>query len=62
MKPLKAAVAIVALLIQESKAVSLGGRARIEPDVFGPEGQGYENNNTNIDVDQIGIDFIQKGD
>ena len=51
--------ASVVLLLQGSKAVSLSGKIKIEPDVFGPEGLGYTNNNTNIEVDQIGIDFIK---
>lgn len=54
------ALAISLLVINTSNAVSLHGKARIDPDVFGPEGEDYINNNTNIDVDQIGIDYLAK--
>lgn len=47
----------VAAFVGSSKAVNL----KIDPDVFGPEGENYMNNNTNIDMDLIAIDILEKG-
>merc|ERR1711865_257630 len=47
----------VASFVGSSQAVSL----RLDPDVFGPEGDDYINNNTNIDTDTIAIDILKKG-
>jgi hypothetical protein len=48
---------IATIAITSTEAVHLN----IEPDVFGPEGEDYMNNNTNIDMDLIGIDILKKG-
>ena len=45
-------------LAPKTRAVNL----RIDPDVFGPEGENYMNNNSNIDMSQIGIDITKHGE
>lgn len=47
----------VASFVGSAQAVNL----KIDPDVFGPEGENYMNNNTNIDMDLIAIDILKKG-
>ena len=48
-----------ALFATDSNAARL--YSRIEPDVFGPEGANYTNNNPDQELDRIGIDIIQEG-
>ena len=54
---MKAALVLIASFMGSSEAVNL----KIDPDVFGPEGENYMNNNTNIDIDTIAIDILKRG-
>ena len=45
-------------IINHTSAIQL----RIDPDIFGPEGENYMNNNTNIDISTIGIDILNDGE
>jgi hypothetical protein len=49
--------AAVAALISDVKAIELRGG----PDVFGPNGDGYENNDPRYDYSRIGINVNTKG-
>ena len=52
MKDFKLSLAVLALL-QTSSAINI----KSSPDVFGPNGENYDNQSADYDLSQIGIDI-----
>lgn len=52
---------LAALFASSANAITQTNQVSADPDIYGPNGEDYQNNDANYDLSRIGINITEKG-